>query len=194
VSAFSGICNIGRKNPLTERLSAINESVDRLFLGFRKCVDAFQYHWEDDKREAAERLVNVIRRHGWSLYRFGYTKQSAATNALLSELDKEPSSADVTLLAMQEWTERMKSGQQEFEGTLNQREALDAIEKPVLLETRKQVYADLSASLNYLESMAEFNATPEMEELINTINEVITNVTTSAKARRTRRESKVESN
>jgi len=181
------------KNPLTQELERIDELRDDLFLGFRGTADALLHHWQPEKRDAAQVLIDVIRRHGWTLHRKGYSKQSAAIHSLLTECNTDAVSTSVSTLAISEWLEQLYNTQNAFETTLQQREELDALAKPIVTESRKQVYNDLSSVLKYLDSMAEFSANAELTQLIEVINEIIANVTTSAKARKTRRVANVQS-
>jgi hypothetical protein len=61
--------------------------------------------------------------------------------------------------------------------------------KPKPTSGKKALYKDLMAPLNFIESQAEFNPSADHSLLINNINQVIVNITTSAKARNTRKQS-----
>lgn len=188
-AAYDAALNRKKVNPLTIKLEGLDTQRDYRFLGLRNSAEALTFHWDEAIKEAAENIVEVIRRNGWTMHRSGYTTQSAGINALMSELAKEPAATDVATTSLGEWVTQLDNSQKAFEATSAEREELDAKDQPILTTTRKQLNADLQSSLNYLESMAQFNKTAELEDLIDTINEIITSVTSSARARKTRRES-----
>ncbi|MBR8536523.1 hypothetical protein KDU71_13195 [Carboxylicivirga sediminis] len=186
---FDQALNRQKVNPLTKEMEAIDFQRDELFMGLRTSAEALTYHWDASTKEAAYALVEIIRRNGWTMHRSGYAEQSAAFNTLLSEIKKEPATTYLATTNLGEWIARIDQCQQEFETVSTKREELDAKDKPLLTITRKQLYEDLLASLRYLESMAMFSPNTEITTLINTINEIISSVTSSARARKTRRDS-----
>lgn len=188
-SAFNEAIHHQKTNPLTVRSGQLDQKRDGLFIGFRTYNEAMSYHWDEEIKAAADFILEVIRRHGWSLHRKGNTAQSASLNSLFGELQKEPATTHVTKAGAGEWLSQLIQSQQEYQTISVQREELDAVEKPTIVSTRKKVYNDLQSTLNYMDSQASFNSNVELDDTIGTINEVITSVTSSAKARRTRQES-----
>ncbi|TRX72302.1 DUF6261 family protein [Carboxylicivirga sp. M1479] len=187
---FDEALNRKKTNPLTEKLEQLDDERDNLFMGLRTSAEALTYHWDETIKEAANYIVEVIRRNGWTMHHSGYTAQSASSNALISELQKEPAATHIATSTLGEWLSNFSKCQNDFENTSVERVKLDTEDKPIVSTTRKMLYGDLKSTLSYLETMAEFNSTSELENLIGNINEIITDVTSSAKARKTRREAK----
>ncbi|MBI9063864.1 MAG: hypothetical protein JEZ14_17915 [Marinilabiliaceae bacterium] len=186
---YEASLNRDNGNPLTKRVEEKDAIRDHRFLGLRAQVEAHTYHWEAPKQEAAKTLMEIIRRHGWGLHNSGYKKQTAQQGALIQELETEPASSHLQNLALEEWFEQMVAAGQDFERILQDREAADSRQVVTLVDSRKALYNDLQATLSYVESQMAFAPTEPLQQLINTINEIITGVTSTAKARHTRRQS-----
>jgi len=185
---YESVLNRDNGNPLTKTVEEKDGERDQRYLGLRTQVEAFSYHWDWNKQEAAKTLMEVIRRHGWGLHRSGYKKQTAQQGALIQELSQEPASELLQILELEPWLEQLVTAGQAFEQTLQERERADSQESVTLVDSRKALNIDLQATLNYLESQLSFAPTEELKQLINTINEIITGVTSTAKARHTRRQ------
>jgi hypothetical protein len=188
LSNYESAINRLKKNPLTMAKEEDDNTRDSRFLGFRCIAEAFTYHWDEEKKDAANELIEIIRRHGWSLHNEGYTVESATMNSLIQELKKEPASGYIEKTETQEWLQQLINAQSAFEKTSQESEKLDAQEKPLITSGKKALYKDLMATLNFIESQAEFNPSDDLSLLINNINQVIINITTSAKARNTRKQ------
>ena len=186
---FESALNHLKKNPLTVVKEESDGTRDLRFLGFRTFTEALTYHWDEEKRKAATELAEIIRRHGWSLHNEGYTIQSAGINALTNELQKEPAASLIQKTETQEWLNQLITAQTAFETTSNESDELDAKEKPLITSGRKALYKDLSATLSFIESQAEFNPSDDLNRLIDNINQIITGIAASAKARNTRKNS-----
>jgi len=182
------------KNPLTQVLEMDDEQRDRVFLGLRSFIEAHTYHWDTAVSESANALASIIRRHGWSLHNEGFTTQTAALNSLCAELEQEPASNHIIQTEATQWLSKLTEMQAHYEATKQKREELDTYDKPIVTETRKAVYEDLTAVIKYIEGNMLLSASPEMETLTVTLNQIIGQITTSAKARYTRRHNEVEQN
>lgn len=139
--------------------------------------------------DAAIYLIEIIRRHGWSLHNEGYTAQTAAMNSLIQELQKEPALGYIQTINAEVWLEKLIDAQSSFEAANQESEEIDAQEKPLITSGKKALLKDLIATLSHIESQAEFNTSDDLTTLVNNINQVIVNITASAKARNTRKQS-----
>ncbi|TAJ12038.1 hypothetical protein DMA11_14695 [Marinilabiliaceae bacterium JC017] len=173
-------------NPLSKEVEEKDQVRDFRFLGFRMMVEAFCYHWEPPLQEAARVLREIIRRHGWCMYHEGNKKETALINAMINEMHQEPAAAHLEMLDLTEWLVKLNDAQTDFETTLQAREIKDSEESVDLLTIRKSLYENVRATLSYIESQMNFYESDNLKQLINAINEIITGVTSSAKARRTR--------
>ena len=193
-STFESTIYQSRKNPLTKEVKRCATQRKDLFLGFRNSIKANTYHWDSQKRNASQQLETIIRRHGWTMHRSGYSTQSASINAMTAEMQKKPAVSWIKTAETEEWLYKLVEAQEAFETAFYKREALNAMDKPIISKSRKLVYDDLTKTLNYLTGQREFNGCDAINSLINTINKIITGITTTAKARHTRRFSKAEMN
>ncbi len=175
-------------NPLTKEVEVHDAFRDQCFLGFRTQVEAHTYHWDTSKQAAAKALREVIRRHSWTMQNNGYKKQTAQQGALIQEIGREPAAIQLQLLGLEEWFQQLVNAGQAFEQILQKREMADSQESVTLVDSRKALYNDLQATLSFLESQMAFAASAELQQLIHTLNEIITGVTSVAKARHTRRQ------
>lgn len=186
--AYESALNRDNGNPLTKVVEEKDSERDQRFLGLRTQVEAYSYHWDVTKQMTAKTLMEIIRRHGWGLHRSGYKKQTAQQGALIQELSQQPAAELIQNLELQPWLEQLVSAGQVFERTLQDRESADSRQVVTLVDSRKALYSDLQATLNFMDSQLAFAPNDELKQLINTINEIITGVTTVAKARHTRRQ------
>ncbi len=186
IPSFQEALNRNKKNPLTISKKEKDTIRDNYFLGLRSHIESMTYHWEESINKAAHSVSEVIERHGHSLHILGYTEETALLNSLISELQQEPGSTNITTTGAQEWLTKLSEAQIDFEKTKSDAIDIDSLEKPSLVKTKNLVIKDLNDVLNYIGIEERFNETPAINNLISKINQNISSVVTIAKARNTR--------
>ena len=139
---------------------------------------------------AAVRLQAVVAHHGNTLNRLGYNRQTGKMNELIDDLRSPASTADLAMLALTPLFTAMTAAQATFEDIMADKAATEGgLELPTISEHRPPLVRYLNFLLDSLDIWQEIGSTPELEEAIGQIDEVITQIATPALARRTRKES-----
>jgi light-regulated signal transduction histidine kinase (bacteriophytochrome) len=139
---------------------------------------------------AAVRLQAIFAHHGNTLLRVGYTRQTAMMNALIADLRSTTATADLAAISLTPLFNAMTAAQTTFEATMADKAAAEGgLELPTIAAHRPQLEQYLKLLLENISVWQEIASTPELEEAIGKIDEVITQITTPALARRTRKES-----
>lgn len=181
-----------RKSPHTAILLEKDERRDEVFKGLRNFTTAHLYHPQESIRGAAHTLIELIKQHGYSLYRYGYQKESAAIHSLLNELAKPENNELVSRIAAQEWVASLTTAQNDFESCYSNRVAEEGKEivEPST-EMRKQVIESLEKLLMYVETQLFISEMPDTwGSLSSNLQRIISDTNTVARTRRTRKENK----
>jgi AraC-like DNA-binding protein len=89
-----------KTNPLMHIPQCLELDMDRddAFIRFRDYVKSFLRDPDSAKKEAAKKVTDLIKRHGYSLYKLPYMQQSDALGRLIAELKEPASLTNVTKL------------------------------------------------------------------------------------------------
>jgi len=177
----------------TERLAQKNHERNRAFLsltGYLRGLSRFNI--KPEKAAAASNLIRIIEKHGSTLYRLGYTKESAALYSLLKEL---------ALAESQEWIR--EAGAEELCGQLDSVaksfEELHRIkitkESAIDLPLQNKAMRDVIYRLNFLLTYIDTDAYEDPDTYgtcAMQISEVIDEIMSRVRARRTRHVNEME--
>jgi hypothetical protein len=191
---FSNSLFVLRKSPHTAILAQKDDRRDEVYKGLRNVVSAHLYHSQHEINSAAHQIFELIKTHGYSLYRYGYQKETAAINSLLNDLAKPNYTKMVELIGATAWVEGLAKAQKEFEECYTQRVAEEGknIVEPST-EIRKAVIDNLEKLLMYIETQLFICEKPDQwGSLSANIQRVISDTNTIARNRRTRKENKTE--
>ncbi len=174
-------------NPYTVRLGIADDLRDGVYVGGRNVIEGFT-HWTFDnaKKEAADRLIEVIYRNGWSLQAYGYSKQSSAMNSLINEYRKPELQADLATVGLQNWFAELVKSQEAFETVFNQKAGAqnnkESVEKK---EAQIPVNEDIEKLVTYLNSIVMFKTdNAAWNNLFNDIEGIVKQMTAVARTRR----------
>jgi hypothetical protein len=184
-------------NPYTQKLAEADDWRDSVYVGGRNTIEACT-HWVFDipKKEAAERLLEVINRHGWSLHTFGYQKQSSAMNSLLTEYKKDGFQTDLATISLTVWYNEQVKAQENFENIFNQKansqSSKESVEKK---DAQIPVNQDIEKLITYLNSIIMFNNGNETwNKIYNEVDGIVKQMTTVARARRSNQKKEEKNN
>lgn len=180
---------IGRNTSqsFTLKLSVVDDEQDVAFIGFRDYVKAFTNNPDPAKQEAANKLLDVIKTIGWSIWNEGYVNESALLKVLFAELDKEENITAMTTINVTDWYNHLKTKHAAFEAVGQQKIAAEAEkDTPLTSSTKKELAKYINPLLGYIELLAD------MEDGVytlaaNKLDEAITEVMTIARSRQTRK-------
>lgn len=184
---LTGILHSVKKNPYSEQLGKEDDKRDMIFVAGRNIAEGFtHYVFDEDKKKAAERIVAVIRRHGWSMQDFRYQDQSAATNSLLKELRFPGNQADLALINLMDWFKELVKSQEEFEKIFNDKTLYASTrESGEKKKAKIPVINDIENFINCINTLVLFTDTDEaIKKIYNNVDGICKQATTSSKIRR----------
>lgn len=177
------------KNPFTDDLALADAERDVSFVGFRNYIVACSHRNTAGWNEAATRILEILRKHGWRAASFGYKAETAALTNVIDEV-KTKCSADLALLSASEWFAQLETAQAAFEQVQSASVNRDTTnEGPTIRDTRPVLTQALRALLTITD--LQFSAAPDdaiLKTYVNALNELITVTMTSARANATRQE------
>lgn len=179
-----------RKSPHTALLLEKDDHRDEVFKGLRNFITAHLYHPREEVRQASVQLHELIKKHGFGLYRFGYQKESAAINSLLMELAKPNYAEMITKLGANDWVKALISAQADFEKCYSNRVAEEGKEivEPST-EMRKLAIESLEKLLMYIETQLFISETPDRWGTLSAnLQRIIGDTNAAARIRRTHKE------
>ena len=140
-----------------------------------------------EQRVAGARLQQIFFRHGNTLHRFGYTRQSGKMAELTTELRAAGPTADFTALGLLPLFTQMAAAHEAFEDLLADKAAAEGGESlPFIADHRPELERLVNLLLSNLAAWQELAPTPALEEAIGKIDEVIVQIATPALSRRTK--------
>jgi hypothetical protein len=176
------------KNPLVKiRTEKAISQVDA-FMALRKQAESASTRKKEGVAEAANIIIDLIRKYGWNLYRFGQKTRFTQVEGLISEL-KTKYAAEVIAIGATELVEELELAQAEFlvADTNVVRSENNSIE-PTVTETRQPLVDSVKQLLQII-SLQEVSApSASVTALINSLNELITTSLSTVKASDTRAE------
>lgn len=194
LSAACGRCCVAtstswRRGNLSEHtalLAVRDDSRDGAFVGLRDFVKAFVSSGSPEKAAAGELLVEIFRSRGWSIFSLGYSAETSQLNVLVNDLETPEAQAALTTIGATVWLDDLKTAQGEFETAYQEKVAAQAGEdyQPIR-DGRRQVARYVAALLSYVDLQSDLNPV-QFGPVVDKIDEVIVDVVTVARARRTR--------
>lgn len=187
-NAFKNALERELKNPVTKLQAAKVKVCDDAFIAFRKYSESASARRKEGWRAAAESLLTVIRKHGWSAQLLGYKAKSGVLNNIISEIrTKYP--AELALIAAGELLDELNDALVDFEATAKQ--AVDVAasnNEPTVAETRPELIVALRSMFQFIGLQQIAAPGDDLTALINALNELITTSLSTLKASDTRAE------
>lgn len=181
--------NRDRTSEFTALIGQGDSQRDSTFIAFRDYIKACSSRRVLEVAAAGEYLTNIVKKHGWTLYARTYTEETAALKALFAELDGAEAATAMQTLNAAPWYDDLKAAQAAFEETYNNKITAEAqADYPLLRETRSSIIRHLTALLDFIRVLGEVNASGAYATMVEQLNEIINDVMTVARARRTREE------
>ncbi|MDD4994118.1 MAG: DUF6261 family protein [Paludibacter sp.] len=176
------------KNPLVKiRTQKATDQIDA-FMALRKQAESASTRKKAGVAEAATVIIDVIRKYGWTLQRFGQKTRLTQLDGLISEL-KTKHPAEVALIGATELLEELEQAQADYlEADTNVVRSENNSTEPTVTETR-QPLTDSVKQLFQIISLQEVSApSAGVTALIASLNELITTSLATVKASDTRTE------
>ncbi|MEM6736488.1 MAG: DUF6261 family protein [Bacteroidota bacterium] len=182
-------------NKLTEALNESLSSIyasrvqqadlerDDAFQAFKYGVLSASFRQDGPIKYAGEQLVEIVRKHGFSLYNLGYIAQSEAMRGLLDEL--ESSKNEIANSGVADLLEEMVSANDIFNKIYHEKIIQnDGDETPQIVIRKTELSKQITLFLNHVELLEEDRFGGGVKELVVKINQVISHMMEEAKDRK----------
>jgi hypothetical protein len=173
-----------RKSPLTSRITEADAVRDSVFRGFTLTVEAFSYHPNVVKVQAAEDIRVVIDHYG-DLRSKSYNEETASIHNLLEDVNSRCAD-DVALLGIQEWIDELSVANRAFHDLMSQRFDAAAQEITNLREVRKEIDRMYGAMVDRINASILLYGEEPYAEFVKKLNERIAYFKTTVAIRRGR--------
>lgn len=181
------VANRAKSSQYTAELREKDIRRDESFIAFRNYMEACTHRKEDEIRDAANTICQIIRTHGWTLYNDGTKVQSAKMASLCKELEKNKQV--ISTLSAADWYKNMQEDNEAYNQL--KMDKLKAESNQTVYDTIA-VYKELRiACEELLESIKVLNRIQPNEkyvELANFINTCTQRYMTIARSRKTKSE------
>ena len=191
---FSLALNRITDKQITIELAEADTARDTAFIGFRDYAKAFLSNPGAKKKKAANKLIKLIKKIGWSIWNEGYMTETAQLKSLIAELkDKEYQAAMKTIEAT-EWFDNMVTTQKAFEELYGVKVVKEAgYDSPLISEIKAELTHYINPLLGYIEILAEVDGNPYKETALQ-LDEIISEAMSVARSRKTRNDNSKEDN
>lgn len=187
-SAYKSALERESKNPVTKLQEAKADVCNDAFIAFRKYCESASARRKEGWGAAAETLLSVIRKHGWSAQLLGYKAKSGVLNNIISEIrTKYP--AELALIAGGELLDEVNDALVDFEATAKQFvDVAAATNEPTVVEARPEFEAALRSMFQFIGLQQIAAPGDDLTALIAKLNELIISSLSTLKASDTRAE------
>ena len=176
------VLDIVVKSRFSRAIAEADHKRGQSYAGFVSAVKTMFHHHDHEVRQAAERVMGIFK-HYRDVPKRRYDEESAAIEDLLRELEREDLAADIVMLQVAEWRDRLKADNNAFEALTHQRyEEKAALPSVRMNEARVETdkhYNNIVMHLEYghmrgWESPELIALTTELNVLIKHYREVMT--------------------
>lgn len=171
VDVEKGTPTVVMQSKYTFPLAETDRDRDQAHSGFVTSVKAMLRHFDQDIRDAAGRVLYVLKHYG-RVSRKNYEQETASIRDLLRELDNDDLTKDLHTLRVMEWRDHLEEVNHKFEHLLQQRYDEKAA-TPVnrIKEVRKDTDRCFRILIEYLEALQKVGkSSPELISFITMLN------------------------
>ncbi|MCA9214863.1 MAG: hypothetical protein KDB27_17450 [Planctomycetales bacterium] len=180
----------------TAQLAERDEVRDQAFIALRDFAKAYSSRPVADLSAAGTRIYELFVNHGLTAYRSGYTDQSAEMILLIEQLSEPEAQQALDTIGAGAWFEELRDAQSSFEQVMKAKaQAKSDDDTPAVREARSDLIRNVDTLLGTIDVLKKLEDRSEaktnletLDDLIIAVNEIITDVTGVARARRTREE------
>jgi len=176
-----------KKNPYTVLVAGSDTTRDSGFWAFRTYVEAASYRLIPSWAAAATKILDVIHRHGWTAYGFGYKAETAAITNIISEI-RNKCADELALIGATDWLNELEAAQQAFDAVFHQSVTAAPKGEPTIWEVRPQLTTSLKSLFSMISLMNSGTPSDDLASLETSLNELILRSLSTVKAAGTRAE------
>jgi len=185
--AYQAAMEREKKNPYTTVLAGKDGIRDGAFFAFRTFIEAAGYRQKEGWSAASSRIMEIIRRQGYSAAKLGYKAESAVLTNIVAEV-REKCQAELTLTTATEWLDELDTAQLDFDTTFKQSIQAGSANEPTVWEVRPALVHSVKAVFSMIALIHANTPDPVLAELEASLNELIVRSLSTLKAAGTRNE------
>jgi len=174
---------LGNEN--TPRVWELETLRDRGLKAFFNTVKGGTFRLDNEFANHAEKIYEIIKRHGLSMYRLPHLEQTATMNSMFDELSKPEAVAALQATNTQILLDEIKTANENFLSALNERSEDTAAREEIILSVvaRTEVREGLEQIINYVNTISDVISSPEIKTLQKELAEIISKANSNIKAR-----------
>ena len=164
-----------RGSDLTKEVAMLDDRRDNAFVCLSKMTNAYGYHFDEAKIDAAEKIDEVLDRYGSSIQKLNYVAETNTLANLVNELESDAELAvAVNTLELQPLVDEIKNSNRLFQETYLAR-AKEMSEGPEdsAVEMRKEAVVKYLSLVDLIEAYVEISGPDTYGEFIKHLNELI---------------------
>jgi hypothetical protein len=188
LSLYQNALERAKKNPYTPQVSEKDAFRNASFMVLRTHSEAMSYRTKEGWSATAAKILDVIRRHGWSATTMGYKAKSAAINNITSELRGKYAS-EVTFLNAEELLAELEADQRAFEEISHQSVKSAPTNELTIWDTRPPLTNSLKSLFTFISLLSSSAPTRDLTDIESVLSELIVRSLSTVKANETRSES-----
>ncbi len=179
---LSEALNESLSNVYASRVQQADLERDDAFQAFKYGVLSASFRGDGPIKMAGERLVEIVRKHGFNLYNLGYIAQSEAMRALMEEL--ENNKMEVANSGVADLLAEMVNANDIFNKVYHDKVIQkDGHETPQIVVRKNELSKQITLFLNHVELLEE-DKFGGVKELVDKINTVISGIMEEARVRK----------
>ena len=185
-----------QSSEFTSQIAEQDQQRDDAFVALRDFAKASSSRTNQKVADAGSFIYGIFEARGLTLYRLGYTQQTAAMNLLLEDLSTDEAKEALAAMNGTSWFEDLQSAQAAFEHLVSTKAELESqqgipplrISRAALTDSVEALLSCVGVIQRFEERNGDTNTQEALTELIGTINEITSDAMSIARARRTRDE------
>ncbi|MFK7952743.1 MAG: DUF6261 family protein [Ekhidna sp.] len=178
---LSNALNESLSNVYAAKVQQADLHRDDAFQAFKYGVLSASYRSEPITKVAGEALVEIVRKHGFSLYSLGYIAQSEVMKTLIDEL--ETRRTEISQSGVADLLAEMTNSNDEFNRIFHEKLQDDpSSEAPQIVVSKSELSHQITLFLNHVE-LLEDDKEKGIKDVVDKINYVIDKVMVEAKGR-----------
>ena len=180
-NVLSESLNEGLSNVHASRVQQADLLRDDAFQAFKYGVLSASYRTEPAIKQAGEKLVEIVRKRGFSLYNLGYIAQSEAMRSLVEDLGR--CSVEISHAGVADLLEEMLNAHENFNQVYHEKTTEKTKnETPQVVVWKTELSKQITLLLNHVELLEE-DKEDGISTLVDKINSTITDMMEQAKER-----------
>jgi hypothetical protein len=182
VSSFDvelSVLDVIRKSNITKEIHLQDHVRDSRYRGFSDAVDSMLNHYNEEKKNAAEK-IDIIFEHYGNLTIKTMDEESAAIDDLVIELKIDANIALLNILGLTDWVDQLDKENKKFQELMLLRYK-EVSQRPTvrMVDARKEVDKAFRNMINQIEALVRVKGMAGYENFIkeiNTVNERYKNI------------------